>query len=183
MLYTQEPREALRKVFDTPSEGKVIVDFIESAVRHLDEAGIVDPSRVGIAGWSRAGYYTHYAIIHSQLKLAAAVSVDGGCREYNDRNRPFRDSELETIRTPLLVEAHGPTSLVVHGDFVDRVISLGKPVEVLYLPTASHSAERPSDRAVSLGMTYDWFRFWLQGFEDNCASKAKQYERWRALRN
>jgi hypothetical protein len=28
----------------------------------------------------------------------------------------------------------------------------------------------------------DWFRFWLQGYEDPDESKRPQYVRWRALR-
>ncbi len=28
----------------------------------------------------------------------------------------------------------------------------------------------------------DWFRFWLQGYEDPDPAKAEQYKRWRELR-
>jgi len=35
----------------------------------------------------------------------------------------------------------------------------------------------------SQGGAVDWYRFWLQGYEDPNPAKAEQYERWRALRS
>ena len=34
----------------------------------------------------------------------------------------------------------------------------------------------------SQGGSVDWFRFWLQGYEDPDPAKAEQYKRWRGLR-
>lgn len=39
-----------------------------------------------------------------------------------------------------------------------------------------------SVRLASQGGSVDWFRFWLQGYEDPDPSKAEQYARWRGLR-
>jgi hypothetical protein len=64
----------------------------------------------------------------------------------------------------------------------DRLDALGKPVEVLYFATASHSTTRPQHRLRSLGTHLDWWRFWLQGIEDIAPAKAAQYARWRAMR-
>jgi dipeptidyl aminopeptidase/acylaminoacyl peptidase len=187
VLYTREP-SILRDVVETAKEGPVMMDHVESAIAHLDRIGLVDPARVGVSGWSRAGYYTDYIIIHARHRLAAALSIDGGTDEYNpagdyhDGSRPFTDEELKSIRTPLLAEAHGLRSLIGHGKFIDRLKALGRQVELLYFPTASHSTERPSDRMSSLGIALDWFRFWLQDYEDPDEAKARQYERWRELR-
>jgi hypothetical protein len=35
---------------------------------------------------------------------------------------------------------------------------------------------------VSQGGSVDWFRFWLQDYEDPDPAKAEQYQRWRELR-
>ena len=59
---------------------------------------------------------------------------------------------------------------------------LEKPVDFIYLPDAAHILVRPSDRMVSQQGTLDWFRFWLQGYEDPDPVKAEQYKRWRELR-
>ncbi len=40
---------------------------------------------------------------------------------------------------------------------------------------------KPGDRA-SQGGSVDWFRFWLQDYEDPDPAKKEQYVRWRELR-
>ena len=100
VLYTREP--SMRDVVETNSEGERIREYVESAIDHLDRAGLIDPRHVGLAGWSRAGYYTQYMLIHSSFPFAAAESIDGGGAEYNEGMRPFTDAELQRIRTPLL---------------------------------------------------------------------------------
>jgi dipeptidyl aminopeptidase/acylaminoacyl peptidase len=182
VLYAREPA-SLRSVIETAREGEYIREHVESAVAELDRRGLIDPARVGLSGWSRAAYLTDYMLIHSSLAFAAASQIDGGTREYTARMRPFTDEELQRVRTPLLLEAHGPSSLVSQTAMSDRLDALGKPVEVLYFPAASHSTTRPQHRLRSLGTHLDWFRFWLQGVEDPAPEKAGQYARWRALRS
>ncbi|HEY3122035.1 MAG TPA: hypothetical protein VGL15_15525 [Vicinamibacteria bacterium] len=181
VLYAREPA-SLRGVIETAKEGEYIREHVESAVAELDRQGLIDPARVGISGWSRAAYLTDYMLIHSALPFAAASQIDGGTREYTEGMRPFTDEELRRVRTPLLLEAHGPASLVSQASMTDRLDALGKPVEVLYFATASHSTTRPQHRLRSLGTHLDWWRFWLQGIEDIAPAKAAQYARWRAMR-
>jgi len=182
VLYPREPL-SLRSVIETPREGVYKREHISSAIAELDRAGLIDPARVGVSGWSRAGYHTDDLLMRSGFRFAAASQIDGGTREYTEGMRPFTDEELRRIRTPLLFEAHGPASLVSHAAMADRLEALGKPVELLYFATASHSTTRPQHRLRSLGTHLDWWRFWLQGHEDPSPEKAGQYTRWRTLRN
>ncbi|MEJ0038023.1 MAG: hypothetical protein WDO68_18430 [Gammaproteobacteria bacterium] len=96
--------------------------------------------------------------------------------------RPFTDEELKRIRTPKLFEPHGVSSLVSLGSMADRMRALGRPVEILYFDTASHSTTRPRHRLRSLNAHLDWWRFWLKGEEDKDPAKAGQYAQWRKLR-
>jgi hypothetical protein len=41
---------------------------------------------------------------------------------------------------------------------------------------------RPESQYASLQRNVDWFRFWLQDYEDADPSKSGQYVRWRKLR-
>jgi hypothetical protein len=50
------------------------------------------------------------------------------------------------------------------------------------LKTSEHNLTNPRMRLLSQGGTVDWFRFWLQGYEDPDPAKAEQYKRWRELR-
>jgi len=72
--------------------------------------------------------------------------------------------------------------MVLLGNLADRLDGLGKPAELLYFATASHSTTRPQHRYRSLSTHIDWWRFWLQGAEDSSPTKAEQYARWRELK-
>lgn len=71
------------------SEGADLVLRIDSAVSALAKDRIVDPSKVGITGFSRGGYLVYYAITHpGRIQLRAAVCDDsykGGYADYLTR--------------------------------------------------------------------------------------------------
>jgi dipeptidyl aminopeptidase/acylaminoacyl peptidase len=181
VLYKREP--PLRDVIETPAEPERIRQDTEQVVAQLDREGLIDPARVGISGWSRAGFYTSYLVIHSSIKFAAAINTDGGASEYTDGMRPFTDQELAQIRTPVMFQSHGLWSLTYHGYMADRMNHLDRPTEMLYFESASHSITRPQHRLRSLGASVDWWRFWLKGEQDLDPAKALQYAHWRELRS
>jgi hypothetical protein len=45
-----------------------------------------------------------------------------------------------------------------------------------------HTKNQPKHRLEIYQRNLDWFNFWLQDKEDRDPNKAKQYERWRAMR-
>lgn len=57
-----------------------------------------------------------------------------------------------------------------------------KPVEFVRLDTNEHVMTNPAVRLAAQGGNVDWFRFWLQGYEDPESTKLDQYKRWEALR-
>jgi hypothetical protein len=48
--------------------------------------------------------------------------------------------------------------------------------------TDEHVITNPVERLASQGLSVDWFRFWLQGYENPDPAKADQYKRWRELK-
>ncbi len=60
--------------------------------------------------------------------------------------------------------------------------AMGRPVDLLVLNTHQHPTSQPAVRYASQQDSVDWFRFWLQDYEDPDPAKAEQYERWRGLR-
>jgi len=56
-----------------------------------------------------------------------------------------------------------------------------KAVDMMYIPDGQHILQKPLDRLASQQSSVDWFRFWLQGYEDPAAEKAEQYRRWEKL--
>jgi dipeptidyl aminopeptidase/acylaminoacyl peptidase len=100
---------------------------------------------------------------------------------------------LERIHTPLLMEEMGygthddvrytiPIDLAVCYEVAKGLARLGRPVEMYYYPDEDHQPDHPKARLASLTRNLDWYRFWLQGFEDDNPSKKDQYQRWRELR-
>lgn len=180
VLYYHDP--AVADVIETPEEPRRVRRDVEAVVAKLDREGLIDPSKIGLSGWSRAGFYTMYLLIHSGIRFAAASNIDGGTTEYTDRMRPFTDKELNRIRTPLLFEPHGLWSLVDNGQVAARMHAFGEPIEILYFDSAPHSTIRPQHRWRSLQTEIDWWNFWLRDRIDPDPAKARQYRHWKQLR-
>lgn len=91
------------------------------------------------------------------------------------------DFALNKIKTPLLIESHGVNLLALGETFI-ALRSQGLPVELYSFPDAAHNLKAPQHRWASLNIHTDWFRFWLQGYEDADPGKVEQYRRWRQMK-
>ena len=60
--------------------------------------------------------------------------------------------------------------------------NLNKPVELMLFNGTEHITTNPAVRLGSQGGSIDWFRFWLQDYEDPNPAKAEQYKRWHGLK-
>ena len=166
------------------------MDAFESARRELDRRGLIDPARVAIMGFSRSSWIVDFTLTHSAETWAAAVSADSGIYNYGtylgDKNLrsgmaamyggpPSGDTfkawldyapafSAEHVRTPLLMQYHNKISMAA--EFYSALITQGKPVELVLFPEGQHILERPWQRAGSMQGSVDWFRFWLQGYEN-----------------
>lgn len=195
----------------TPLEAPLMMETFEQAVDYLDRKGIIDPRHVGIIGFSRTCLYVKYTLTHSRHHFAAAVVADGmdggywqymayanaspstaaefdalvgappfggGLRKWLDYSPGFL---LDQVRSPLLIQAIGPSSLLSEWQWFSGLKRLGKSVDLIYLPTGMHVLQKPRDRMVSLQSVVDWFCFWLKGEEDPDPGKASQYKYWSRL--
>jgi dipeptidyl aminopeptidase/acylaminoacyl peptidase len=61
----------------SPSEGPHAMEEIEGAIDHLDSLGLIERSRMGLAGFSRTCYHVLYLLTHSTYPIAAAALTDG----------------------------------------------------------------------------------------------------------
>ena len=66
-------------------------------------------------------------------------------------------------------------------EFATALEEAHKPAEVVIYPLEEHVFQLPSNRVASAQRHLDWFRFWLQGYEDPGEEKAEQYRRWESL--
>ncbi len=184
------------------------IAIIESALRYLDKAGLIDISRVGLLGWSRSSFFVKYALTRSEYRfVAAAVSEgeDGGYLQYITNNNFFVDSDslyggppfgdalkkwmsispgfnVDRVNTPMRITVLNARLLLLDWEWFEALRRLGKPVEMVMMQDGSHLLQKPWERLVSQQGNVDWFVFWLKGEEDPDRAKAEQYARWRELR-
>jgi dipeptidyl aminopeptidase/acylaminoacyl peptidase len=199
------------------------MDTWDSAVEMLDKKGMIDPSRVGIIGFSRTGWEVEFDLVHAHVHYAAATAADNvqySLSDYwldqwvdQDYDRmydgpPYGKTlenwrkyslsfNVERIHTPLLIEIMGygvredlpheypgklPGNLIGYYEIQKGLSRLSKPFEMYYYPDEQHQPDHPKARVSSLQRNLDWYRFWLQGYEDGDPSKAEQYVRWRRLK-
>jgi dipeptidyl aminopeptidase/acylaminoacyl peptidase len=184
---------------------------IEGMIDYLDARGLIDRDRIGIVGWSFAGYLARYAVAFSRYPFRAAAVVDGsdfGYWQYvseinvGPRNReifeqfngapPFGQGLQAWMKTAVsfnLDRVHAPIRQLGFGRYWFQynwesfvgLRRLGKPVEMVWLPEAAHEPVRPFERRTAQQGDVDWFGFWLQGYEDPDPAKAEQYRRWENL--
>ncbi|MFZ0737547.1 MAG: hypothetical protein WAM96_10700 [Candidatus Acidiferrales bacterium] len=196
----------------TPEEAPEEMAAYEGVINYLDGLGLIDRSRVGIIGFSRSGFTVKYTLTHSRYPFAAATIADGSDEGYFqylatlntfpasaadaeavNGGHPFWEDPLSWLKsstgfglgrvvTPVRLEANGAGSLLYSWEWFAGLRRLGKPVDFIYLPDATHILVKPWDRMISQEGNVDWFRFWLRDEEDPDPAKAEQYKRWRELR-
>jgi dipeptidyl aminopeptidase/acylaminoacyl peptidase len=193
----------------TPREGPAFREGIEAAIDHLDSLRLIDPSRVGLIGFSRTCYHVLYTLTHSRYPIAAAVVTDGidfsylqhllfhqnalaefdainGGEPWGKNFDMWRERapgfNLNRVTSPLRLEAIGLSSVLEEWEPYAGLLLQHKPVELFVIPEGSHVLVKPWERLASSQGNVDWFRFWLKGEEDPDPTKAEQYARWRELR-
>jgi hypothetical protein len=58
------------------AEAAFAMDLWDSAVKALDERGLIDAERIGMIGFSRTGWYTEFILAHSKVHYRAATVAD-----------------------------------------------------------------------------------------------------------
>ena len=188
-------------------EGACAASAYESGVNKLISDGLVDPEKVGIIGFSRSCYYVMETLTASSLHLKAASITSGlmfdywqyamipergegdaiigtppfgeGLQQWLKRSPGFN---LDKVNSPLMVVGQGADVLLTMWAAYAGLRQLNKPVDLIMLNSDEHVLTNPAVRMASQGGSVDWFRFWLQGYEDPHPTKAEQYQRWRELK-
>jgi hypothetical protein len=185
---------------------------IESAIDELTTEGLINPKKVGIVGFSFSSWYVENALIRASRLFRAATIADGLDVSYMQYHlwgttspplalefekiigsKPIGDGlkewftlapgfHLDQVATPLRLEAIGPSSLLGEWEIYSSLTQQNKPVDLIYFPDGQHIHQRPLERFASQQGDVDWFRFWLQGYEDPDPSKGNQYRRWKQMK-
>jgi len=193
-------------------EGRCNASGYEFVANQLVSQGLADPERIGIIGFSRTCFDVMEMLTTGSLHLKAASITDGVMETYfqylmqpgtaRERTpesdsvigaKPFGEGlkqwlkrspgfNLDKVAAPILVVGEGPVSLLFIWEAYAGLRLLHKPVDLIMLNTDEHVLTNPAVRMASQGGSVDWFRFWLQDYEDPDPAKAEQYKRWRELK-
>jgi dipeptidyl aminopeptidase/acylaminoacyl peptidase len=200
---------ANRKTTNSPQEGPLHMRTYERAIAELDRQGFIDPSRVGMVGFSRTYFEVGYTLTHSKYKIGAAIladGFDGGYLQYLlvQRKRagieglyggtpygPAKDQwmkeapgfNLEKVSAPVLLIALGNSSLISTWEWYSGLSIAQKPVDLIYLPDAPHLLIKPSERAYAQQAVVDWFCFWLGSEALRNSIASDELARWQPLRS
>jgi dipeptidyl aminopeptidase/acylaminoacyl peptidase len=177
---------------------------MEAAVSALVESGCVDPSRVGIAGYSRGATIARFAMTHSSA-FSAASSADatwwdaggfwggpafvrnvyknlfGGTLfdpgVYSNYLAFSPSARARSFAGPLLQQF----TLVTAKDAIemDQLLKEAQvPTELFVYPSEAHIFWQPRHREAAMTQNLDWFDFWLVGKRNPDAHKSAEYFRW-----
>ena len=179
---------------------------IEQAVRMVAQDGIIDISRVGIAGFSHGEEIAGYALIHTDLFRAAigAQNYDpffyylgsdewhGIFQQWNlggwpdgKLNPAWRKIAMsmnaDKIVTPILENA-SDTEYLIYVSTFRSLKDVGKPIELYIYPNELHVRNQPKHKLEIYERNFDWFCFWLKDEENTSPRDPRQLGRWRQMR-
>lgn len=163
-----------------------------------------------MGGFSAGAEATMFVAMNSNLLAAAGISSPvyepgyywaasvrgrdfaGSLRDFMQLGDPENDLaswkrvspalNTERIRSPLLMQ-YPERELGASMELYSKLTNSHTPVEMYGYPDESHNKYQPRHRLAVYQRYLDWFRFWLQSYEDPDPAKAAQYARWRALRD
>lgn len=181
---------------------------VESAVDLLASRGDIDPKRVGMGGLSLGAEVTIWTTMNSRMPRAVSVSTPvisptlhlwfslwedahfSRLDRYWQLDAPDETPERwrlispsfnpERVRAPVLMQM----SEQEYRFSLDYAIALirSQQADAYVFPNEPHQKFQPRHKMVVYERNLDWFRFWLQGYEDPDPAKTSQYARWRAMR-
>lgn len=205
-------RDATKKLYSRELGFPYMTMLMESTVRGLDTAaqrGFIDLTRVGIGSISMGTLVPLYLLQNKDRITAITISAGSwSADEYYWPTRKGREmanmvqsewrpkpvgegleywrsldiaEHIDQIEAPILMhhslsEAHMALRLMRHLD------NEGKPYDAYVFTNELHEKWQPAHLQAIQQRNLDWFRFWLQDFEDGAAEKKEQYQRWRVLR-
>lgn len=180
---------------------------VESVVKLLSAEGRIDRTRVGMGGLSYGSEVTLWTLAHSNVVTAASVSgisVTPNYYLFNSLREAFRSTlrkvwqlgapsetparwnelspayQLDRIKAPILFQLPEQE----YRETLDYSLPLVRrhQADMYVFPDEAHIKFQPRHKLAVYERNVDWFRFWLQSYEDPNPSKRGQYVHWQEMR-
>jgi dipeptidyl aminopeptidase/acylaminoacyl peptidase len=181
---------------------------VRSVVDLLASKGEIDRTKVGMGGLSFGTEATLWTVMKSDLLAAASVTSIGMSRNYylfgtmrgEVYLRPLKEfwqlgspeetaerwrllspaANLDKIKAPILMQMP-EQEYVMALDYAIPLIR-DQRADLYVFPNEPHQKFQPRHKLAAYERNIDWFRFWLQGYEDPDPAKRAEYKRWRVMK-
>lgn len=189
------------------AERRSILDSVEIAVRLAIARGFADPARIGITGLSDGASTAGFALLHSKMFSAFALSscctdttlpmrvgpgsapafYQVGYPRLSDDSAAARAFWREVAFSPNAAQIRAPILAQLSDDeYLNALQSytalreLDRPIDLYVFPGEHHVKWQPAHRLAVYARAIDWFDFWLNG--DSPPGRAKELVHWQTLR-
>ncbi len=88
---------------------------------------------------------------------------------------------IAAMAAPMLIQASEQEARPSM-EYLTDAARANHPIEMWAYADEAHIKSQPRHKLATYQRNYDWFRYWLQGFQDPASDKADQYRRWATLR-
>ncbi len=184
------------------------LDDIITGIDYLIAEGVADPARLGIAGQSHGAWLAPFAMTTENRFIAGSFAegtlnkiinynlmpgwlnrlahdLHYGASLYDNPAGYIElspDLHFKGLDTAVLFEAGAKSLAISMMGAVKAALYAGMPAEFVIYPKTGHGLRIPRLQKESAERNLDWFRFWLQQYEDPDIEKTAQYARWRKMR-
>ena len=189
------------------SDRKSVESSLERGVELVVSRGIADPKRIGITGLSDGASTVMWALVHSHLFAAAAMSTccidttlaarqgPSAARHFEGEGYPgmlgrndafWNDISLSVnarrISTPILLQLADDEFLSSLETYT-ALREAGAPIDMFVFPDEHHNKWQPAHRLAVYRRSLDWFDFWLRDKRPDAPEGRAEAEEWNRLRN
>ncbi|PXA96536.1 Atxe2 family lasso peptide isopeptidase [Nostoc sp. 3335mG] len=189
------------------ADRRSVLEGLETAVKVAIERGIADPARIGITGLSDGSSTAGFALLHSKLFAAYAMSSccwdtnlamrvgPSAARLFHHMGYPQATDDspaakafwdriafspnARSIRAPILVQVSDDEVLSALQTYT-ALRELDRPIDMFVFPDEHHVKWQPAHRLAVYTRSIDWFDFWLNGAR--ITGRDEEVARWAAMR-
>jgi dipeptidyl aminopeptidase/acylaminoacyl peptidase len=211
-VFVRFGREAQKELYSMEQGFPYMTLLMESTELGLDAAaarGFIDLTRVGIGSISMGTLVPLHLLQHKDRLTAMTIAAGSwSANEYYWPTRKGREmatmtlnewrpkpvgegaefwrqldiaEHIDKVEAPILMH-HSLSEAHMALRFMRHLDDEGKPYDAWVYTNELHGKWQPAHLQSIQQRNVDWFRFWLQDYEDPVAEKQEQYQRWRGLR-
>lgn len=191
------------------ADRRSVLESLEIAVKAVIDRGIADPGRIGITGFSDGASTAGFALLHSRLFAAYAMSNccwdttqamrvgPAAARQFHFMGYPLLTDDspaardfwsgiaispnARKIRAPILLQL-SQHELLTSLQSYTALKEVGAPADLFVFPGEYHVKWQPAHRLALYERSIDWFDYWLNGVRDLGPERESEVRHWDALR-